>query len=667
MAKSQKWMIILGFTTLLVISACSNQSSGTPTATLQGAIVPTRIPTETATPTSTPSATPTVTNTPTATITPSNTPTETATSTATATLTPTIDRQQVANLIEDGDTFIQLGSLNRAIESYSNAIDLDPEAEDAYLGRGLGYYRNGDYELALEDFTTVIELAPDYIDAYFNRGLTYGELLNTDAAFEDFSTVIELDPNDYEAYYHLALLHFDRDELDAGMEKLDTAIEINPRYAEAYGAKGTMYYLNEDYVNALPALESYAEFAGTTATQDMINLLEDTRDQVLALTPVQPPTSEPPPPTPEGPVEREPKMIAYGDTETQTITANDYEFLFEFDATTGDKVDIKMIADPSSTLDPLLLLRDSEGTVIGENDDDLNNTGRDSFLQGFDIPADGTYTIVATRFQQALGSTTGDFTLILEQTPENGGSVDSTPPPSDSELLEFGDMVEGEIDDDTASVIYEFEANAGDVVDIQMVTLDPDRTLDPLLILENANGDTLAENDDDSASTTRNSFIRGFEIPADGTYTIVATRFQQDLGSTTGPFSLTITLSDEPASNIPSTSEELEYGDEVMGEITRDTGAEAYTFEASAGDTVDIRMQGNSGTLDPLLILLDEEENELIRNDDDEQGIGRDSYIRGYEIPADGTYTIVATRFQEDIGTTTGRYTLILELVITEA
>ena len=85
-------------------------------------------------------------------------------------------------------------------------------------------------------------------------------------------------------------------------------------------------------------------------------------------------------------------------------------------------------------------------------------------------------------------------------------------------------------------------------------------------------------------------------------------------------------------------------------------GTVEYQFDAEADDLVNIQMQANTGSLDPLLILLDPDGNELIRNDDDEQGTGRDSYIREFAIPtATGTYTIIATRFQEDIGSTTGR------------
>ena len=116
---------------------------------------------------------------------------------------------------------------------------------------------------------------------------------------------------------------------------------------------------------------------------------------------------------------------------------------------------------------------DAEGNIITENDDDPNNTGRNSFIQGFEIPVNGTYTIVATRFQQELGSTTGNFRLTLELAPDFSSRPTIEPP------AEREQTFSGEINEDTFTVEFEFTANQGDIVDIQMILTDPASTLDP--------------------------------------------------------------------------------------------------------------------------------------------------------------------------------------------
>ena len=83
-----KRVIVFGIIGLWVLTACGvGEPDVTPTATLQGAIVPTRIDTQT--PTNTPTITPTPTHTATATATPTATATATHTNTPTVTPSPT--------------------------------------------------------------------------------------------------------------------------------------------------------------------------------------------------------------------------------------------------------------------------------------------------------------------------------------------------------------------------------------------------------------------------------------------------------------------------------------------------------------------------------------------------------------------------------------------------
>jgi len=680
MTNSRTWMALAIFTALL-ISACSGDANLTPSATLRGAIVPTRIPTETPTatntPTSTVTSTPTVTNTPTSTVT--NTPTATSTPSATPTstdtpsptTTPTVDSTAVAEFVDDGNDLLELGSYDRAIERFTEAIEMDPESKRAFTGRGLAYLSNEEYENALADFETTIDLEPDNPQAYFNRALAHNSLLNYTDAFDDFTTVTELDPTNAEAFYRLAELHFRLGETLDAFDRLDTAIEQDATFAPAYGLRGRLHYEDENYTDALSDLENYVTYARRNPRQELIDLLENTRDQLATLTPQATNTLEAievtPTPTATSDViqQPEPMTIQYGDEVTGTITLDVYEYIYEFEASAGDRVDIKMRAE-EGTLDPFIILENADGERIAENDDDPNNTGRDSFLQGFEIPSDGIYTIIATRFQQQLGSTTGTFNVSLDRSPEQSGEPDSTP--SGDGDLQYGDSVDGEITDEMFEVPFTFVASRGDIVNIELVSPDEDDTLDPLLILLNENEDTIAENDDDPLGTGRDSFIRDFEISTDGTYTILATRFQRDLGTTEGDFTLNLSLSEgEPdGTKGEPTVTALELGDSVEGEITRSIGEQLFTFEASANQIVNIRMQAESGTLDPLLIVLDEDGNEVKRNDDDEQGIGRDSFIRELVIPEDGTYTIVATRFQQENGTTMGRFTITLEEFVAE-
>jgi hypothetical protein len=103
--------------------------------------------------------------------------------------------------------------------------------------------------------------------------------------------------------------------------------------------------------------------------------------------------------------------------------------------------------------------------------------------------------------------------------------------------------------------------------------------------------------------------------------------------------------------------QELAYGDTVTGEISDTALTQEYTFTGAAGDVVEIEMDVTDSELDSLLILRDSAGTEVVRNDDSAFGFGS---LVIFELPADDTYTIVATRYQEEEGDSTGAYTLSL-------
>lgn len=55
----------------------------------------------------------------------------------------------------------ELGDIEKALEDYQRAIDLDPGQTSAYYNRGLIYERRGDYQRAVDDFAKAYQSAPE--------------------------------------------------------------------------------------------------------------------------------------------------------------------------------------------------------------------------------------------------------------------------------------------------------------------------------------------------------------------------------------------------------------------------------------------------------------------------------------------------------------------------
>jgi hypothetical protein len=224
--------------------------------------------------------------------------------------------------------------------------------------------------------------------------------------------------------------------------------------------------------------------------------------------------------------------------------------------------------------------------------------------------------------------------------------------------IAVGDVVTGAIDA-SGEVRYLFEAASGDEISVLMEVLDGN--LDPFLVLYDAEGNQLAVNDDRDG-TTRNSQIGPFTLPADGQYLIVATRFQRELGSTLGNFRLTLTAGALSPSGTGQTDEDtvLSYGDSVEATLNSETWNRTYTFEAEEGDVITITLVNVDGTLDPLLQLKDAD-GVIVAESDDIASDNRDSEINAFVIPADGIYTIVASRFMQAEGDSEGEFMLTLD------
>lgn len=269
------------------------------------------------------------------------------------------------------------------------------------------------------------------------------------------------------------------------------------------------------------------------------------------------------------------------------------------------------------------------------------------------------------RFIELQGEdVSADVFRILEEARAQMGSTTPRPTPSTATgtTLTYGQSYDGTINNETPTVELQFRGNAGDIIGIQHQATSGD--LDPLLILIGPNGREIIRNDDDPESDGFNSYIRNFRLPVTGIYTIVATRFQQNLGNSSGNFTITLESNAPAQPDIRPPGDAIRYGQTVEGEIRNDKPRDVYRFDGRAGDVINIQMTATSGDLDTLLILIGPGGRELVRNDDDPQGGNTsDSFIRAFRLPVDGPYTIIATRFQQELGSRQGGYTLLLALV----
>ncbi len=187
----------------------------------------------------------------------------------------------VADLMAQAASHQQQGELRPAVDDYTQAIRIDPEQAEAYVGRGRCYLQLQEYDNAIRDFDQAGDLDParfgtheDFAEAYLARGtqLLVGGMADeaiadfTQAAahnprdgrifsrrgtarfslnefreaLEDFTAAIELDRHDSD-YVRRGRVLQKLDQFDQAVDDFQEAARLNPRNAEAHFYRGDCY------------------------------------------------------------------------------------------------------------------------------------------------------------------------------------------------------------------------------------------------------------------------------------------------------------------------------------------------------------------------------------------------------------------------------------------
>jgi len=161
-----------------------------------------------------------------------------------------------------------LGQLNKAVQTFSEAIELNPDMAEAYYRRGICYHYLGDDQLAIADFVesaninfedpranlwegfthakmgnfqealraygNALAASDRYTPAFLNRGLAYMALGEYEKALADFNDAVRLEPSNSDYYFKRGLAYEALANFEKAAESFAAAIEFNNNHAAAY-------------------------------------------------------------------------------------------------------------------------------------------------------------------------------------------------------------------------------------------------------------------------------------------------------------------------------------------------------------------------------------------------------------------------------------------------
>jgi adenylate cyclase len=160
-------------------------------------------------------------------------------------------------------------NVERAVEYFEEAIDLDPAFASAHAGLAdaysiLGYYQfmapDEAFGKAAEAARRALELGPDNPDAHVAHA--YVELhhgWNWPEAEAGFRRALELNPGSADAHRFFALYHAAVGRLDRSVTAAATAVELDPISPITHRGLGRHHYFRGEYDQALARQDSALE------------------------------------------------------------------------------------------------------------------------------------------------------------------------------------------------------------------------------------------------------------------------------------------------------------------------------------------------------------------------------------------------------------------------
>ena len=122
------------------------------------------------------------------------------------------------------------------IFGFSSCSNKEKQAEK-HFRTGFGYQNEGDLDKALEEYQKALQLNPNYTQVYTNVGTVYIEKKEYDKAIQQFKRVIELNYWDRKAHYNLGLAYLYKGEVEKAQEEVKFLKSIRSEFADALEKK----------------------------------------------------------------------------------------------------------------------------------------------------------------------------------------------------------------------------------------------------------------------------------------------------------------------------------------------------------------------------------------------------------------------------------------------
>lgn len=160
-----------------------------------------------------------------------------------------------------GDMFFLKRDMERARQSYLEAVKVDPTFEAGYrklsavhVKIALDLYQRGKFEKAAMAFQKAASFDSSRASTFFNLGATYKKLKRWERAAHAYRQALDVDPTYVEAYLGLGDVQVNMEQHDQARQSYTQAIRHDSTAVKAYRKLGALHIEDKQYGRAIPAL-----------------------------------------------------------------------------------------------------------------------------------------------------------------------------------------------------------------------------------------------------------------------------------------------------------------------------------------------------------------------------------------------------------------------------
>jgi tetratricopeptide (TPR) repeat protein len=151
----------------------------------------------------------------------------------------TTDQNRVAWL-DVGKLFFERKEYEEALDAYRQALFLDPNNAQAYVGRSRSLHGLKRYKEALLASEQALRLDPNNAEAYVNKGEALYGLKRYEEALAAYEQALRLDPSDAVTYNNKGNVLNNLERYEEALAAYEQTLRLDPSDASVYNNKGNV-------------------------------------------------------------------------------------------------------------------------------------------------------------------------------------------------------------------------------------------------------------------------------------------------------------------------------------------------------------------------------------------------------------------------------------------